>query len=105
MSHPIPLLAIHTVIPADEANPQQVKRMIQVADQRLAGRTGGGPVCPECKNRGLEPMPESMLRQCRSCLAAVRIVVADGALKVESVPYQPRVFQYEVRRSAREPRT
>ena len=85
MKAPNDALSIVPPMPADEANPQQVARSIEVERQRAEGRTGGGPRCPGCKRRALRPMPQSRLFQCAACHTVVQMGVGPAGFEVKPV--------------------
>jgi hypothetical protein len=81
------VLPVGLLIPEDEANPQHVRRMISVAEQRAAGRTGGGPACPwpGCEKRMLAELPQDDRYQCMACHRGVRVEVTVDGLAVSPI--------------------
>lgn len=81
------ILPVDLVIPAEDANPQEVNRMISVSEQRAAGRTGGGPKCPwpECGERALAPLPNDDRFQCGGCHRGVQVKVTVEGLSVTPI--------------------
>jgi hypothetical protein len=61
-----------------EHRDEEARRLFKVNIQKSEGRTGGGPECPNCGERALVPMPNSVHRgtlQCRECGNGVVVYV------------------------------